>query len=72
MPTTVRLRAGDGMARRVRECTSIPRCTAAERPRLFYFPDEGHWVLKPQNAFVWWDTMLGWLDKYIGAPTGTR
>jgi dipeptidyl aminopeptidase/acylaminoacyl peptidase len=38
--------------------------------RLVYFPDEGHWVLKPQNAFVWWDAMLGWLDTYIGTkPT---
>jgi dipeptidyl aminopeptidase/acylaminoacyl peptidase len=34
--------------------------------RLLYFPDEGHWVLKPQNAFVWWDEMLGWLDRYLG------
>jgi len=34
--------------------------------RLLYFPDEGHWVLKPQNAFVWWDTMHGWLEHYIG------
>jgi dipeptidyl aminopeptidase/acylaminoacyl peptidase len=34
--------------------------------RLLYFPDEGHWVLKPQNAFVWWNEMLGWLDTYIG------
>ena len=33
--------------------------------RLLYFPDEGHWVLKPQNAFVWWDTMLDWLDAYL-------
>ena len=35
--------------------------------RLLYFPDEGHWVLKPQNAFVWWDTMHGWLEQYIGS-----
>lgn len=33
--------------------------------RLLYFPDEGHWVLKPQNAFVWWDEMLGWLDRWL-------
>ena len=37
--------------------------------RLLYFPDEGHWVLKPQNAFVWWEEMLGWLDRYL-APRG--
>jgi dipeptidyl aminopeptidase/acylaminoacyl peptidase len=33
--------------------------------RLLYFPDEGHWVLKPQNAMVWWEEMLGWLDRYL-------
>jgi dipeptidyl aminopeptidase/acylaminoacyl peptidase len=37
--------------------------------RFLYFPDEGHWVLKPQNAFVWWDEMLGWLDTYL-TPRG--
>ena len=39
--------------------------------QLLYFPDEGHWVLKPANAFVWWAAMLGWLDKYIGTPAAT-
>ena len=34
--------------------------------RFLYFPDEGHWVLKPQNALVWWETMLDWLSRYIG------
>jgi dipeptidyl aminopeptidase/acylaminoacyl peptidase len=30
------------------------------------FPDENHWVLKPQNARLWHDTVFGWLAKYIG------
>ncbi|MBI4409646.1 MAG: S9 family peptidase [Gemmatimonadetes bacterium] len=33
--------------------------------RLLYFPDEGHWVLKPHNAFVWWDTVHEWLGQYL-------
>jgi len=33
--------------------------------RLLYFPDEGHWVLKPQNSQLWYKTVLGWLDKYL-------
>ena len=33
--------------------------------RLLYFPDEGHWVLKPQNSRLWHDTVLGWLDRYL-------
>ena len=38
--------------------------------RLVYFPDENHWVLKPQNALVWHREVFAWLDKYIGTgPT---
>lgn len=35
--------------------------------RLVYFPDENHWVLKPNNALVWHREVFTWLDKYIGA-----
>ena len=34
--------------------------------RLVIFPDEGHWVLKPQNQRLWWSEVLGWLGKYLG------
>jgi dipeptidyl aminopeptidase/acylaminoacyl peptidase len=30
-----------------------------------YFPDEGHWILKPNNARVWYETVWSWLDKHI-------
>jgi len=33
--------------------------------RFLYFPDEGHWVLKPQNSRLWYETVLGWLDRYL-------
>jgi dipeptidyl aminopeptidase/acylaminoacyl peptidase len=33
--------------------------------RLLVFPDENHFVLKPQNAELWWKTMHGWLAKYL-------
>jgi len=33
--------------------------------RLLYFPDEGHWVLKPKNREVWWSTVLEWLGRYL-------
>jgi len=33
--------------------------------RLLYFPNEGHWVLKPQNSQLWYKTVLGWLDQYL-------
>ncbi|MFO7768769.1 MAG: S9 family peptidase [bacterium] len=39
------------------------------RARLLYFPDEGHWVLGPQNALLWWETIYDWLEDYLG-PAG--
>ncbi len=33
--------------------------------KLLYFPDEGHWVNKPQNSQLWYKTVLGWLDHYL-------
>jgi acylaminoacyl-peptidase len=32
--------------------------------KFLYFPDENHWVLKPQNSVQWHTEVLGWLDKY--------
>jgi dipeptidyl aminopeptidase/acylaminoacyl peptidase len=33
--------------------------------KFLSFPDEGHWVLKPQNSDLWYHTVLDWLDKYL-------
>jgi len=33
--------------------------------RMLYFPDEGHWVLKPQNSELWYKTVGDWVDGYI-------
>jgi len=35
--------------------------------KFLYFPDEGHWVLKPRNRRLWWGTVLDWLDQYLKA-----
>ena len=35
--------------------------------KFLRFPDENHWVLKPQNSKQWHDTVFGWLDTYIGS-----
>jgi dipeptidyl aminopeptidase/acylaminoacyl peptidase len=44
--------------------------TAAQRKgipsKLLVFPDENHWVLKPQNSILWHETVLGWLAQWIG------
>jgi dipeptidyl aminopeptidase/acylaminoacyl peptidase len=38
--------------------------------RLIYFPDENHWILKPQNSRLWYREVFAWLDKYAGhGPT---
>jgi len=33
--------------------------------KMLYFPDEGHWVLKPQNSELWYGTVNGWVDSYL-------
>jgi dipeptidyl aminopeptidase/acylaminoacyl peptidase len=34
--------------------------------RIVLFPEENHWVLKPQAAQLWWEEVFGWLEKYLG------
>ncbi|HVK50920.1 MAG TPA: S9 family peptidase [Pseudoxanthomonas sp.] len=34
--------------------------------KFLYFPDENHWVLKPQNSLLWHDTVNAWLKQHIG------
>jgi dipeptidyl aminopeptidase/acylaminoacyl peptidase len=31
--------------------------------KMLYFPDEGHWVLKPQNSRLWYKTVNDWVDQ---------
>ena len=46
--------------------------------KMLYFPDEGHWVQKPQNAEVWNAVVGDWCDrwtktgKYAVKGTGNR
>jgi len=32
--------------------------------KFLYFPDEGHWVLKPQNSQLWYETVNDWVDRW--------
>ena len=36
--------------------------------QFLYFPDENHWVLKPQNSLQWHDTVEAWLKKWTAQP----
>jgi len=33
--------------------------------KFLYYPDEGHWILKPANAELWWKTIHDWLAAYL-------
>ncbi len=35
--------------------------------RLVQFPDEGHWILKPQNSQFWYQTVIDWLNQWTKA-----
>jgi dipeptidyl aminopeptidase/acylaminoacyl peptidase len=39
--------------------------------RLVVFPDEGHWIAKPQNQRLWWGEVQGWLAKYLAEKTAS-
>jgi len=32
--------------------------------KMLYFPDEGHWVVKPQNSQLWYKTVNNWVDEW--------
>lgn len=54
---------------RVPDTQGIATFTALQRrgieSRLVIFPDENHWVLKPDNSVQWHEEVLGWLDRYL-------
>ena len=53
---------------RIVDSQGISTFTALQRKgipsRFLYFPDENHWVLKPENSILWHDTVLAWLDRW--------
>jgi len=54
---------------RVVETQGMSTFTALQRlgvpSKFLYFPDENHWVLKPQNSVQWHETVIGWLDQWV-------
>jgi dipeptidyl aminopeptidase/acylaminoacyl peptidase len=40
--------------------------------KFLYFPDENHWILKPSNARVWYETVLAFLDHHVLGKDWTR
>ncbi|HYR32733.1 MAG TPA: S9 family peptidase [Burkholderiales bacterium] len=39
---------------------------------LLVFPDENHWILKPRNVAVWYEAVLGFIAKHLGASRARR
>ena len=39
---------------------------------LLIFPDENHWVLRPQNGMLWQRTFFNWLDMWLKEPAGQK
>jgi dipeptidyl aminopeptidase/acylaminoacyl peptidase len=39
--------------------------------KMLYFPDEGHWVLKPQNSQLWYKTVNDWVDEWVKKSAGS-
>jgi dipeptidyl aminopeptidase/acylaminoacyl peptidase len=37
--------------------------------KLIMFPDEGHWILKPQNSEFWYTNVMDWFKKYLRPNT---
>ncbi len=40
--------------------------------KMLYFPDEGHWVLKPQNSQLWWKTVNDWVDEWTAKAASSK
>ncbi|MBL8859693.1 MAG: S9 family peptidase [Planctomycetes bacterium] len=53
---------------RVVDTQGMSTFTALQRKgipsKFLYFPDENHWVLKPQNSILWHDTVIGWIKQW--------
>ena len=39
--------------------------------KLLLYPDEGHWIMKPQNTVLWYGTFLDWIGEWLRKPQAT-
>ena len=39
--------------------------------RLVYFPDENHWILKPQNSKLWYTEFFNWVGRFAKPGAGS-
>lgn len=66
--TTPMLVIHGGMDMRVPENQAFELFTSLQRlgvpSKFIYYPDENHFITKPQNALFWWNSIFEWFDKY--------
>ncbi len=59
-----------GLDYRIADSQGMATFTALQRKgipsRFVHFPDENHWVQKPQNSKLWHDEVLAWIDRWTG------
>ena len=64
----IEARFGHAVAKLTAEVHGMAAFTALQRrnipSRFLQFPDENHWVLKPQNSKLWHQEVLAWIDRY--------
>jgi dipeptidyl aminopeptidase/acylaminoacyl peptidase len=57
-----------GLDYRVPESQGLQAFTALQRQgvpsRLLYYPNENHWVLRPNNSIQWHEEVLDWLGRW--------
>ena len=53
---------------RVPYAQGVSAFTALQRraipSQFLFFPDESHWVLKPEDSVQWYDTVIGWMNRW--------
>ena len=61
-----RLTISEGLA-----AFNVLQCKGIES-QFLTFPDENHWVLKPENGLMWHTVVLDWVNKHVGLKTYTE
>lgn len=52
--------------------SDLQRKTDVAGHRFLYYPDEGHWILKPANARTWYETVLAFVDEHVRGEEWAR
>ena len=53
---------------------AIVHCPSDQKvpSKIVVFPDEGHWVLKPQNSMFWYRNFLDWVGEWTAKRTSSK